>query len=39
MCKRLALKLLRKEFSQVPEFAVRFEREAMSAANSCLMYK
>lgn len=32
MRKRLALKLMRPEFSQVPEFAARFEREAMAAA-------
>ena len=33
MRKRLALKLLRSELSQVKEFAARFEREAMAAAN------
>lgn len=33
MRKRLALKLLRPEVSQVGEFAARFEREAMAAAN------
>lgn len=33
MRKRLALKLLRPELSQVAEFSARFEREAMAAAN------
>lgn len=33
MRKRLALKLLRPEISHVKEFAARFEREAMAAAN------
>ena len=33
MRKRLALKLLRPEISHVAEFAARFEREAMAAAN------
>ena len=33
MRKRLALKLLRPELSQVKEFAARFEREVMAAAN------